>query len=84
MTDLLSKPDAAHQRQLATERKAKVVMRGVWTLYVVAAVLTLAFRLFLLSSQCGSVVQCGLGVIKALAWMVFWPFFWMFYTNGAV
>jgi hypothetical protein len=83
MTDLLSKPDAAHQRQLAMERKARVVMRSVWTLYVVAGVLTFAFRLWLLSSQCGAIVQCGSGVVKALAWTVFWPFYWMFYTNGA-
>lgn len=82
MSDLLSKPDDAHRPQLAAESRARLVMRGIWTAYMVAGLLTLSFYLFIRLRECSGVVQCGISSIKAVVWTFLWPFFWMFYTNG--
>jgi hypothetical protein len=84
MTDMLSKPDAAHRRQLELERKLRLVMRSIWATYFAGGLVTLAIRLFMLANQCHGVVDCGVGSLKALAWAVLWPFCWMFYTNGSL
>jgi hypothetical protein len=80
--DTLNKQNAAHERQRTVEQRARLAMRSIWTLYAVVAVLTLAFRLWLAWAQCIGLGECAAGTVKSLIWMVFWPFYWMLYTNG--
>ena len=57
-------------------------MRLIWTIYIVAGGLTLAFYLFQIWGQCGELLDCKTMPLKAVAFTVLWPFYWIFFING--
>jgi hypothetical protein len=56
-----------------------------WTsfqLYAIAGLLTLAFQLWVRSSQCVGIEACGLSYAKAIVWATIWPASWVVYLAG--
>jgi hypothetical protein len=53
-------------------------------LYILAAVLTLAFQIWIRSAQCAGIEGCGLSFAKAIIWSVIWPVCWVVYLAGLI
>jgi hypothetical protein len=53
-----------------------------FVLYVLVAVLTLMFQVYVRSSQCAP--DCALSYAKAVVWSSIWPVSWTVYLAGIV
>ena len=56
--------------------------RWWFSLYVVVALFTLTFQVWVRSFQCGGFADCGLSFVKALVWAIIWPASWIVYFFG--
>lgn len=56
--------------------------RKLFWAYVVVALLTLVFQLWVRSGACGS--DCTLSYGKAVVWAVIWPLSWIVYIKGLI
>ena len=54
------------------------------TLYVGMAVLTALFQIWVRSSQCAGLFDCGLSYAKGIVWVAIWPMSWIVYLVGLV
>jgi hypothetical protein len=45
--------------------------------YVIPAILTLAFQIWVRSLVCVSLAGCGLSFAKAVVWSIIWPLSWV-------
>jgi hypothetical protein len=48
--------------------------------YVVVAILTLAFQIWVRLPVCGD--ACGISVAKGIVWAIIWPASWVVYLAG--
>jgi len=54
------------------------------TLYVGMAVLTAVFQIWVRSSQCTGMSDCGLSYAKGIVWSTIWPMSWIVYLAGII
>ena len=54
------------------------------TLYVGMAVVTALFQIWVRSSQCAGLFDCGLSYAKGIVWVAIWPMSWIVYLVGLV
>jgi hypothetical protein len=50
--------------------------------YAVAAVLTLAFQIWLRSNLCAGATACSISFAKGVVWSIIWPLYWAIYVVG--
>jgi len=53
-------------------------------LYVGMAVLTALFQVWVRSSQCAGLTDCGLSYAKGSVWATIWPMSWAVYLPGVI
>ena len=56
--------------------------RWWFSLYVVVALFTLTFQVWVRSFQCSGFTDCGLSFAKAAVWATIWPVSWIVYVSG--
>jgi len=54
------------------------------TLYVGMAILTAVFQIWVRSSQCTGLFDCGLSYAKGIVWATIWPMSWIVYIVGII
>jgi hypothetical protein len=50
--------------------------------YLVLAVCTLVFQIWVRSAQCDGIAQCGPSYAKGVVWSAVWPASWAVYLAG--
>ena len=63
-------------------RSIEVELRPWFIAYVVMAILTLVFQIYVRTPQCTP--DCVLSYGKAVVWSVIWPASWVVYLAGVV
>jgi hypothetical protein len=66
----------------STQSTRRLTGREWLYLYAGMAVLTLIFQIWVRSSQCAGLQECGLSFAKAVVWSVIWPISWVVYLAG--
>lgn len=66
------------------ETTMRTKMPSWLTLYVGMAVLTALFQIWVRSSQCAGLFDCGLSYAKGIVWAAIWPMSWIVYLVGLV
>jgi len=56
------------------------MLRKLLWVYAIAALLTLAFQIWVRTGVCGD--ACALSYVKAIVWAIIWPASWFFYLRG--
>jgi polyferredoxin len=56
------------------------MLRKLLWAYAIAALLTLAFQIWVRTGVCGD--ACALSYGKAIVWAIIWPASWFFYLRG--